>query len=65
MILNKTSALGVEQDEDGDRKLIEQHKEKLRLRLEHLQSVFLMLSVSSVVSLVIFIVEILITKFDK
>ena len=65
MILNKTSALGVEQDEDGDRKLIEQHKEKLRLRLEHLQSVFLMLSVSSVVSLVIFTVEILITKFDK
>ena len=64
MILNKTSALGVEQDEDGDRKLIEEHKEKLRLRLEHLQSVFLMLSVSSVVSLVIFIVEILITKFD-
>ena len=65
MILKKTSALGVEQDEDGDRKLIEEHKEKLRLRLEHLQSVFLMLSVSSVVSLVIFIVEILITKFDK
>ena len=65
MILNKTSALGVEQDEDGDRKLIEEHKEKLRLRLEHLQSVFLMLSVSSVVSLVIFTVEILITKFDK
>ena len=64
MILNKTSALGVEQDEDGDRKLIEEHKEKLRLRLDHLQSVFLMLSVSSVVSLVIFIVEILITKFD-
>lgn len=65
MILNKTSALGVEQDEDGDRKLIEEHKEKLRLRLEHLQSVFLMLSVCSVVSLVIFTVEVLITKFDK
>ena len=65
VILNKTQPLGVEQDKGGETKLIERHKQKLRLRLDHLRSVFLMLLVSSVVSLLIFFIEVLITKSQK
>ena len=60
VILNETRTLGGKKNQEGDSKVMELQKEKLRLTLDHLQSVFLMLSVSSIASVGIFFIEILI-----
>ena len=61
VILNRTKPLGGRDDEDGELRIIEEKKEKLRLTINHLQSVFLMLTVSMVASVLIFFIEIVIS----
>ena len=61
VILNRTKPLGGRQEKDGELEIIEEKKEKLRLTINHLQSVFLMLTVSMVASVIIFFIEILVT----
>ena len=61
VILNRTKPLGGRQEKDGELEIIEQEKDKLRLTINHLQSVFLMLTVSIVASVVIFFIEIVVT----
>ena len=53
--------MGGRQEKDGELEIIEQEKDKLRLTINHLQSVFLMLTVSIVASVVIFFIEIVVT----
>ena len=45
VILNRTKPLGGREDKDGESRIIEEKKDKLRLTINHLQSVFLMLRV--------------------
>ena len=53
--------MGDRQEKDGELEIIEEKKEKLRLTINHLQSVFLMLTVSMVASVLIFFIEIVIS----
>ena len=61
VILNRTKPLGGREDKDGESRIIEEKKDKLRLTINHLQSVFLMLTVSIVASVLIFCMEIVTT----
>ena len=61
VILNRTKPLGDRQEKDGELEIIEEKKEKLRLTINHLQSVFLMLTVSMAASVVIFFIEMVVT----
>ena len=58
--MNRTKPLGGREERDGDSEIIEEQKDKLRLTIHHLQSVFLMLTVSMVASVVIFFIEIVV-----
>ena len=58
--MNRTKPLGGREERDGESEIIEEQKDKLRLTIHHLQSVFLMLTVSMVASLVIFFIEIVV-----
>lgn len=59
--MNRTKPLGGRPEVDGEAKIIEEQKDRLRLTINHLQSVFLMLTVSMAASVIIFFIEILVT----